>query len=542
MRLRRALVSSATLVTFAFMGGCGGDEESKDSATGSNNSLRIAIGSEPPSLDPGLLTDVVSANIALNIMDPLVRLNEDLEPEAALAESWDVSEDGTTVTFHLRDDGKWTNGDPVTAADFEYAWKRILDPELAAGYAYQLYGIVGATEYNSCEKDCDALQDKVAVKAVSDRTFEVTLTSPQPWFIAQSAHTSFLPVHRATVEKFDTKWTEPENIVTNGPYRLTGWKHDETITLTKWDDWRDADAVSVGQFNGKIIKDATTALAGFEAGELDACMETACIPPGEVDRLKGGDAYVESPGLATEYLGFNLKGVPDVNQRRALALALDRTSIVENVTKQGEEPATSFTPKGMPGFETIAQDFLPTAADLEAAKEHLAKATAPKKSLSFVFISDSPVGKDIATAVQAMWQELGIKTTLRGMEFQQFLEMLGPPIEKSVDVYQVGWVGDYVDDINFLELFTCKSGNNPTGYCETDYDALIAKARQTPDDDARHAIYAEAEAMLTGPEGALPVIPTHWATFPTIRKPGIEGWKPNLLDQYDFTKVTVTED
>ena len=540
MRIRRALVWSSLLVLFAFAAGCGGDD-SKDAADGPKNVLRIAIGSEPPSLDPGLITDVVSANIALNLMDPLVRLNDDLEPEAALAESWDVSDDGTTVTFHLREDGQWTNGDPVTAADFEYAWKRILDPELAAGYAYQLYGIVGATDYNSCEKSCEPLKDKVGVKAVDDHTFEVRLTSPQPWFIAQVAHTSFLPVHRATVEQFDRKWTEPANIVTNGPYSLTGWKHDESITLTKWDDWRDADTVSVGRIAGRIIKDATTALAAFDAGELDACMETSCIPPDDIERLQGGDAYVESPGLATQYLGFNLKTVPDLNQRRALAFALDRTSLVENVTKAGEEPATSFTPKGMPGFDAIAQDFLPTTADLDAAKKYLDQAVSPKKTLSFVFVSDDPVGQDVAVAVQAMWKELGIETKVRGMEFQQFLEMLGPPIDKSVDVHAIGWVGDYVDDINFLELWTCKSGNNPTGFCDKEYDALIEKARQTPDDPARHDIYAEAEAMLTGPEGALPIIPTHWATFPTMRKPGVEGWKPNLLDQYDFTEVTIAE-
>ena len=270
-------------------------------------------------------------------------------------------------------------------------------------------------------------------------------------------------------------------------------------------------------------------------------METSCIPPDDIERLQGGDAYVESPGLATQYLGLNLKTVPDVNQRRALAFAVDRTSLVENVTKAGEEPATSFTPKGMPGFDAIAQDFLPTAVDLDAAKKYLDQAASPKKTLSFVYVSDDPVGQDVAVAVQAMWKELGIETKVRGMEFQQFLEMLGPPVDKSVDVFAIGWVGDYVDDINFLELWTCKSGNNPTGYCDADYDALIEKARQTPDDAARHDIYAEAEAMLTGPEGALPIIPTHWATFPTMRKPGVEGWKPNLLDQYDFTEVTIAE-
>ncbi len=539
MRIDRALALVVAVTAVAFAGGCGGDD---NDAAGQDSTLRIAIGSEPPSLDPGLLTDVVSANIVLNLMDPLVRLDDNLEPEAALAESWDVSDDGKTVTFHLRDDGQWTNGDPVTAADFEYAWKRILDPELAAGYAYQLYGIVGAVEYNSCEKDCDALRDKVGVRATDEQSLEVKLTGPQPWFIAQSAHASFLAVHRKTVEEHGEKWTEPASIVTNGPYQLTGWKHDESMTLAKWEDWRGADDVSLEQVSARIIKDPQTALAAFEKGEIDACLENSCVPPDDIERLAEGDSYLRVPGLATQYLGFNMKTVPDVNQRRALAFAVDRRSLVENVTKGGEEPATSFTPKGMPGFDVIAQEFLPTTADLAKARQYLEQASSPKLKLNFLYISDDPLGEDIAVATQAMWKELGIEMNVRAMEFQQFLEQLGPPVHSSVDVFAVGWVGDYVDDINFLELWTCKSGNNPTGYCDQTYDKLIEQARSTPDDAERHDLYARAEAMLTGPEGALPIIPTHWATFSTMRRPGIEGWEPNLLDQYDFTKVSLAAD
>ena len=537
--ISRFLVLCALMV--GLVGGCGGDDEKKSGAA-STNTLRIAIGSEPPSLDPGLLTDVVSANVVLNLMDPLVRLNDDLEPEPSLAERWEFSGDDKTVTFTLREDGRWTNGDPVTAADFEYAWKRILDPEVAAGYAYQLYGIIGASEYNSCKKECEGLRERVGVKALDEHTLEVRLTSQQPWFIAQSAHTSFLPVHRATVEKFGEKWTEPANIVTNGPYRLTGWKHDASMTLQKWPEWRNADSVAVERFAVRIIKDATTALQAFEADELDACLENACLPPAELEKLSEDDAYVRVPGLATQYLGINMKTLSDVNQRRALAFAIDRRSLVENVTKAGEEPAASFTPKGMPGFETIAQDFLPEEADLEQAREYLAQANSPKRKLNLIYVSDDPVGKDLAIAVQAMWKKIGIETSLRGAEFQSYLELLGPPLHSSVDVYAIGWVGDFVDDINFLEILTCKSGNNATGFCDTGYDRLVDQARSTPDDEERHQLYADAEAKLTGPKGALPVIPTHWATFSTLRKPQIEGWEPNLLDQYNLTKVSIKDE
>jgi oligopeptide transport system substrate-binding protein len=499
------------------------------------------MSSEPLSLDPAFVDDPVAGNLIVNLMDPLVRMNDDLQPEPALAERWETSDDGTTVTFRLRNDGRWTNGDRVTAADFEYTWKRVLDPEVAAGNASQLYGIVGAAEYNGCETGCDELRDRVGVKALDERTLQVKLTQPQPWFVALATHVPFLPVHRATVETFGRKWTEPENNVTNGPYRLTGWTHGESITLTKWKQWRGADAVKVERFEGRIMRDATTALIAFEAGEIDACLHDACTPPDDIERLQDGDAYAQSPGLVTRYLGLNLRTVPDLNQRRALAFALDRTSLVKNVTKAGEVPATSFTPKGMPGFDTIVQDFLPKGADLQAARKYLEQASSPRRTLNLVFTPFFRVDPQVAVAVQAMWKRIGLRVNLRGLEPQSFLALLGS-VSPTVDVFVLGSVGDFGDAINFLEIFTCGFDSNPNGYCDPRYDRLIERAHATPNDADRHRIYARAEAMLTGPNGALPIIPTYWASFPTMRKPGIVGWQSSRLGRYDFTKVSVAEE
>src|ERR687897_2430600 len=205
------LLASLALVA----AGCGGDDDeaadtgattAEGGAEAAEQVITVNWGTEPPSLDPGLASDVTSANILLNIMDPLVKLDDDLNPVAAAAESFETSEDGKTVTFTLRDDLKWTNGDPVTAQDFEYSWKRTVSPELGADYAYQFYGIVGAQEYNACEKACDAMADKVGVNAVDERTLEVTLTSAQPWFLQQLAHHSFLAVNQKAVEQFGDKW------------------------------------------------------------------------------------------------------------------------------------------------------------------------------------------------------------------------------------------------------------------------------------------------------------------------------------------------
>src|SRR5829696_3019735 len=193
-----AIVVSLALLAAA----CGGDDDGGGSGSG-GDTITVNWGTEPPSLDPGLATDTTSANILLNIMDPLVKLDGDLNAVPNAAESWDESEDGKTVTFHLRNDLKWTTGDPVTADDYVYSWKRTISPDLGADYAYQFYGIAGAEEYNSCDPkkdDCDALADKVGVTAVDEQTLEVTLVSPQPWFVQQMSHHSFLAVNQQAVE------------------------------------------------------------------------------------------------------------------------------------------------------------------------------------------------------------------------------------------------------------------------------------------------------------------------------------------------------
>ncbi|HZD87508.1 MAG TPA: peptide ABC transporter substrate-binding protein, partial [Gaiellaceae bacterium] len=463
-----AVVVAATVVAALAACGGGGGSTTGEAAgkPAAKQVLTIAWGAEPPSLDPGLATDTTSSNVLLNIMDPLVRLGPNLEPVPALAKSWDVN--GKVVTFHLRDDGRWTNGDPVTAGDFEYSWKRTLSPALAADYAYQLYGIVGAEKYNQCKSNCDTLRDAVGVKALDDRTLEVRLTSEQPWFIQQAAHHSFLAVHRATVEKYGDKWTEPGNIVTNGAFKLAGWQHDATLTLVKNQDWRNADQVALDRVDGKIIVDGTTRVQAFEAGEVDV-LDGAGLPTQDMPRLKQLPEYESYPALGTYYYGFNLKNIPDLNQRRAMAFAIDRQSLIDNVAQADQIPATGMVPEGMPGFDVIEQSFLPVRADLAKAKEYMAKAVNPKMKVT-LYHNDAPGHKEIAVAVQSMWKKLGISTTIKSQEWAQYLEFLGPPPSNSVDTYRLGWIGDYVDPMNFLELWTCNSGNNNTNFCDKRYD------------------------------------------------------------------------
>ena len=549
--LLAALVSALALV----VAGCGGDDDGGDAAaTGAGTetqqegggeaaeqTITVNWGTEPPSLDPGLASDTTSANILLNIMDPLVKLDDDLEPVPSLAESWEVSEDGKTVTFTLREDGKWTNGDPVTAEDFVYAWKRTISPELAADYAYQFYGIEGAQEYNGCEKDCEALADKVGVSAVDERTLEVKLTTPQPWFIQQMAHHSFLAVHKATVDQHGEKWTEAANIVTNGPFKLEAWQHNSRIDLVKWEEWRDAANVKLTRVDGRMITDGTTAVQAFEAGEVDVTGE---LPPEEIPRLKETEDYQQYPGLGTYYYGFNVKNITDVNQRRAMSMAIDRQSIIDNVAQADQLPATGYTPEGMPGFDDInpGSEWLPETANMERAKELMSQAQNPKKDITLL-LNDSPGHREIAVAVQAAWKELGLNVTIKQQEWAQFLEFIGPPPDQSIDVFRLGWIGDYVDAMNFLEMWTCKSGNNSTNFCNEQYDKLVDEARQTADNDERYGQYAEMEQILFGEDGEMPIMPIYWYTYTQLERPTVqETYNLNLLDQVDLTKVVVTEE
>jgi oligopeptide transport system substrate-binding protein len=535
-----ALAAALTLVA----AGCGGEDD--DDAGGDEASEQVITfvwGAEPPSLDPGLATDTTSANVLINIMDRLVKLEgEELSPEPSLAESWDVTQGGKVYTFHLSEDGKWTNGDPVTAEDFVYSWKRTLSPELAADYAYQLYGIEGAQEYNECEENCDALADKVGVEAVDDRTLRVTLTSAQPWFPQLVAHHAFLAIHRPTVEQFGERWTEAQNIVTNGPFRLARWEHESRIDLVKWDEWRDADSVSLQRVNGRIITEGTTAVQAFEAGEVDA-LDGGLIPPTEVQRFKGTDEYYKSPVLGTYYYGFNVKNVPDVNQRRAMSLAIDRNTIVERITQEGEIPATGFTPDGLPGFDTINPDspWTPAAADMAQAEELMGQVDDPNTDIT-LFYNNAPGHKEIATAVQGMWKDLGINTTLKQQEWAQFLEFLGPPPNKAVDAFRLGWIYDYPDALNGLELWTCDSGNNSTTFCNEEFDSGVEKARATPDNEERYQIYADLEEIMFGQDGEMPLIPIYWYVSTTLRNTNLEGFEIDPQTFIDFTKISVAEE
>jgi oligopeptide transport system substrate-binding protein len=513
--------------------------------TGSSHAagvLKMSIGAEPPSLDPGLATDTTSASILLNIYDPLIKLgpSPDLKAVPSAASSWTVK--GVNVTLNLRKDVRWNNGQPVTANDYVWSWLRTISPQLGADYAYQFFGIKGAEAYNSCDPakaDCNALRSQVGIKAAGKYTLKVQLSSPQPWFIQQLSHHSFLPVYKPGVDKYAAKFTEPQNVVTDGPFKLTSWKHDASLTLVKNTKWRDAASVKLNKVEMQIITDGTTMANAFDAGNIDA--SDGPPPPELIPKYLKTPSWHVFPALGTYYYGFNVKNITDVNQRRAMAFAIDRKAIIKYITRAGQVPARGFTPIGIAGGPTIDKNsFMPAIHQTAKAKAFMAKVANPKKDIH-LYINNSPGHINIATAVQSFWQkDLGLNVSVKVMEWKQYLQFLGPPPNSDVDVYRLGWIYDYPDAYNGLSLWTCGSGNNNTNWCNKKFDNLINQATKTPDQDQRVGVYQQAESMLTGPTGDLPIMPIYWYTFQQLEKPTVHNFFIAPQGIYDLTKVSVS--
>jgi ABC-type oligopeptide transport system substrate-binding subunit len=503
--------------------------------------LRVIIAADPPSLDPGLATDTTSASVLSNLMEPLVVFGPapQLKAVPAAAQSWVVK--GANVTLNLRKDVKWTTGQPVTAQDYVYSWLRTISPELGGDYAYQFFGIKGAEAYNGCDPakaDCNALRSQVGVSAPSKFVLRVQLKSPQSWFIQQLSHQSFNAVHRATVEKYGDKWTEPGNIVTYGPFKLASWTHNASLTLVKDPKWRNAKSVKLNKVTLTIITDSTTAENAYLAGNADAS-ETD-LAAASVPKWIKNPEYKTNGTIGTYYYGFNVKNIPDVNQRRAMAFAIDRKAIIKYVTKGGQFPAKGFTPNRAPGSKVILKNAtMPAVSKLAQAKAFMAKVKNPKTNIN-LYYNTSTGHTAIATAVQAFWKELGITTTLKNMEFGQYLEFIGPPPNSDIDVYRLGWIYDYPDAYNGFELWKCDSGNNSTNWCNKKYDAIVEKAAATPNEDARTLLYQQAETILTGANGNLPIMPIYWYVFHSLVKPYVQGYQSDLTDRVYYSKVSLS--
>ncbi len=488
--------------------------------------LRINLGTEPPTLDWNLATDSVSITVIEQLMRGLTKLGADLRPEPALAERWEVSADGRTYTFHLRRDVRWSDGEPLHARDFVYGWRRLLDPATAAEYAYFLFDVKNARAFNAGRVRDPA---RIGVRALDAHRLEVELERPAVYFPSLVNFMVTFPLRRDVVERHGDRWTEPENLVSLGPFRLEEWRHEYRLSLVANPDYY-AGRPALERVVGYMVEEASTALVLFEQGILDLVR----LPPLEIRRYAGLPSYRSVPGLRGYYYGFNTKKPPfgDARVRRAFALAIDRSEFPK-LLKGGEIPAAYWIPPGMPFHNPeIGLDF-----DPEAARALLAEAGVdPARLLPIKLIYNSDqTHRLVAEKVQALWQEhLGVEVEIENREWKVFLKELAvdPPA-----VYRLGWGADFPDPDNFINLFTSYSDNNHTGWANPHYDALVARAAAEPDPALRQRLYDEAQRILV--EQDVPIVPFFVASFNWAGAPRVRGFAPNAMDILYLEQLSV---
>jgi oligopeptide transport system substrate-binding protein len=501
--------------------------------------LHFGNQTEPQDLDPHITTGVPEFHILGSIFEGLVNLDpKDLSPLPGAARSWEVSDDGLTYTFHLRNGARWSNGDPLKASDFVFSFQRILSPALGAEYAYMLYSIKNARDFHTSQISDFSL---VGAKASDDSTLVIELDKPTPYFLSLTAHHSFFPVNPSIIlkhGKIDTRgtpWTRPSNLVGNGPFKLTSWEINKIVSVEKNPLYWDSSRVSLNTIHFYPIENNMTEERAFRTGQLHI---TANLPPQKISwyRENRPEVLRIDPYLGTYYylVNVNRKPLDNVNVRRALSLAIDRKAITENLLKGGQNPATCFTPPEAGGGYRCDSMVM---FDTTEAKRLLAEAGyGPGNPLPLISLlyNTSETHHMTAQAIQQMWKKyLGIDVTLVNQEWKVYLSSTHG---KNYDIARMGWVGDYDDPNSFLDMWITDGGNNRTGWSNAAYDSLIELASRTADKDSRFAFFREAEKILLS---ELPVIPLYFYTNVYLLHPSVKGWDPNLLNIHNLKFISL---
>ncbi|PIP59333.1 MAG: peptide ABC transporter substrate-binding protein [Verrucomicrobia bacterium CG_4_10_14_3_um_filter_43_23] len=535
--LTKLTVISLFSLASLFLPGCSSNGTQSSADSKAKKHLNIGNNTDPASLDPQLATTVPESKVLIGLFEGLVTMHpENLTPEPGVAESWSVSEDGLTYTFNLRKNAKWSNGDPVTAQDFLFSYQRILTSKLGAPYAYSFYVVKGAEGYH---KGSTPDFSTVGFKALNPYTFEITLAHPTPYFLALISHSSWYPVHKKTLEKFDglekrdSPWTRQGNHISNGPFSLTEWSITDKITITKNPHYWDSSTVQLDSISFYSM-DMLTEERSYQTHQLDI---TDRIPPAQIPsylKEHPEQVYV-APGLGTEYYAVNtaIPSLKDIRVRKALSLSLNRKGLVEHVVQGGQLPAYFFTPPNTAGY--TFND--PTYEDIAEAKKLLAEAGYPEgKGFPQIEIlyNTTDRNKQVAEAIQEMWKRnLGINVVLVNQEFKVYLNTRR---SKNYQIARASWVGDYVDASNFLELFQTNSNNNFTNWNNPEYDALLQTAARTNNQVERMGYFQQAEAILMS---EFPIIPLFFYSTVYLKRPNIKGWYPNLLEYHPYKYVFI---
>ncbi len=537
MTLRTKLLASTSALLIASTGALYADAHATHPETGealaSDQTFVYRDLDESPSIDPGLAEDSAGGDILRDLFEGLY--NQDaagnLAPGVALSHT--VSDDNLTYTFTLRDNAMWSNGDRVTAGDFEYAWKRAASPELASPYSWfiELMALENASEVIAGDAD----PSELGVTAIDDTTLEVRLVQPLPYFAQMLTHFTTFPVHQPTVEEFGSDWTKPGNMVSNGAYVLTEHVPQEKLVRARNEMYWDNENTIIEEVTSLVINDENVALTRYLAGELDR----TDVPAGQFPRLAAEypEQAVSVPLSCSYYYMFNLRdGAPDEIQnadvRKALSLAIDRDIIVENVLAGGQEPAYTFTHWATAGFETPD---IPMATMTQEERNAMAvelmtaAGYGPDNPLEIDLVyNTSESHKSVAVAVSQMWkQTLGVETVLANQEWQTFLEARS---NGDYEVARGGWCADYNEASTFLDLMQSESGYNDSKYVNPEVDDLLAEAKTSSNAQANYDAVEEFIAQDT------PIIPIyHYASVKMFAE-NLEGWPFENFQQNWYSK------
>lgn len=524
---KRILPLLLTAAMVAGLAGCGSSAAKETTAASDNNQttaesteagsttgekiLKVQVGPDPETVDPALNSAIDGGNMILHAFEGLLTLDENGQLKEGQAESWETSEDGLTWTFHLRDGLKWSDGTDLTAKDFVYSWQRVCDPNVAAPYAETVLGMVKGYD-EAVAGDIT----KLDVQAPDEKTVVVNLANPCSYFGELAAFATLNPVQQATVEANGDAWaTSADTYISNGPFMMTEWVPGSHITFSKNPNYWNAEAIKLDKLEFELIEDSNAAYSAYTSGEVDMIKD---VPTEEIPSLQGNDDFHVEPIIGTYYVSLNLQKeyFQDARVRKALSLAIDRNYVANTLMQGTYSPASSIVGPGW--LDTDGSSFAENAnggtpyidndnfdANLEEAKKLLEEAGYPNGE-GFPQIeyttNDAGYHKVVAEYLQQAWAAIGIDLKVNIVEWASFTPMRR---NGEFDVARNGWVGDYTDPSNILELFCTTNGNNDGKYTNADFDAAIEDSRVTTDTATRSADLHKAEDTLMNDAGCIPI-------------------------------------
>jgi len=544
-KLLAVVLAAAMVLGLAACGSSGSPESSTGSASaGGEKELKVQVGPNPETIDPALNSAVDGGNMLLHAFECLLTVGQDGTLQPGCAETWEESEDGLTWTFHLRDGLKWSDGSDLTAEDFVYSWKRVCDPAVAAPYAETVLGMVKGYD-KAIEGDLDAL----AVTAPDAKTLVVEMSAPCTFFGSLAAFATLSPVQQATIEANGDAWaTAPETYVSNGPFYMTEWEQGSHITFSKNPNYWNADAVKLDKLTFALIEDANAAYSAYQTGEVSFIKD---VPTEEIPSLQDNEEFHVDPIIGTYYLNLNCNKdmFKDARVRKAFSLAIDRKYVAETIMQGTYTAAGNFMGPGW--LDTDNSEFVNNSnggkpyidtenyeANLEEAKKLMADAGYPNgegfPKFSYT-TNDSGYHKAVAEYLQQAWAQLGVEMDVNIVEWASFTPMRR---DGEYDAARNGWVGDYSDPSNMLDLLYSTNGNNDGKFNNADYDKAMEESRATVDPKERSAALHKAEDILMEEAGCVPV--AYYNDF-WMQSPKIKGMWHSAYGYWYFMYADIEE-